>query len=60
MLDSYLQRMGFEPKTGLPTRKGLEKVGLADVSQDLEECRLLVPTSPVSPSKYLISTSNYQ
>jgi len=52
--------MGFEPKTGLPTRKGLEKVGLADVSQDLEECRLLVPTSPVSPSKYLISTSNYQ
>jgi aldehyde:ferredoxin oxidoreductase len=48
LLDSYFQRRGFDPRTALPTRKGLEETGLADVAQDLEERGLLAPDAPSS------------
>ena len=41
LLDSYFQLRGFDPRTGLPTRKGLEDVGLKYVADDLEKRNLL-------------------
>lgn len=45
LLDSYFKRRQFDPKTALPTRKGLEVVGLEDVAQDLSRRGLLAPES---------------
>jgi len=41
LLDGYLEKRGFDPATGLPTKVGLEEVGLKDVADDLEALRLL-------------------
>ena len=41
LIDRYLVARGFDPKTALPTRKGLEEVGLKYVADDLEKRNLL-------------------
>jgi len=35
MLDEYYQLWGWDPKTGIQTREGLEKIGLEDVAEKL-------------------------
>jgi aldehyde:ferredoxin oxidoreductase len=35
MLDEYYQLWGWNPKTGIQTREGLEKIGLEDVAEKL-------------------------
>ncbi len=35
MLDEYYQLWGWDPKTGMQTREGLEKIGLEDVAEKL-------------------------
>ena len=37
ILDEYYQDRRFEVETGLPTRAGLERLGLRDVAADLEK-----------------------
>jgi len=41
LLDSYFEKRGFDPKTALPTRKGLERVGLKEVATELQKRGLL-------------------
>jgi aldehyde:ferredoxin oxidoreductase len=41
MLDHYLELRGFDPKTALPTEKGLVEVGLEDVAADFKKKGLL-------------------
>ena len=36
MLDEYYERHGWDPATGLQTRKCLEDLGLSDVADDLQ------------------------
>jgi aldehyde:ferredoxin oxidoreductase len=42
MLDQYFELRGFDPKTALPTEKGLVEVGLEDVAEDFKKLKLLV------------------
>ena len=35
MKDDYYQIMGWDLQTGIPTRQTLEKIGLADVAENL-------------------------
>lgn len=37
ILDEYYQDRKFDPSTGLPTRDGLEALGLGDIADDLEQ-----------------------
>jgi aldehyde:ferredoxin oxidoreductase len=41
MLDQYLELRGFDPKTALPTEKGLVEVGLEDIAADFKKLGLL-------------------
>jgi aldehyde:ferredoxin oxidoreductase len=43
LLDSYLRLRGVDPATGLPTRQGLEEVGLKEVADDMGKRGLLAP-----------------
>ncbi len=36
ILEEYYEDRKFDPKTGLPTRAGLESLGLKDIAEDLE------------------------
>jgi aldehyde:ferredoxin oxidoreductase len=36
ILEEYYEDRGFNPETGLPTRAGLERLGLKDIAGDLE------------------------
>ncbi len=36
ILEEYYEDRRFDPKTGLPTRAGLERLGLGDIADDLE------------------------
>jgi aldehyde:ferredoxin oxidoreductase len=44
LLDSYLILRGVDPETGIPTRKGLEEVGLKDIADDMEKIGILTKT----------------
>jgi len=44
MLDEYYELHGWDAKMGLPTRKYLENLDLADVADDLERARKLIET----------------
>jgi aldehyde:ferredoxin oxidoreductase len=37
ILEEYYEDRKFDPKTGLPTRAGLEGLGLKDIADDLEQ-----------------------
>jgi len=41
LVDRYLELRGFDPKTALPTWKGLAEVGLEDVARDLKKQGLI-------------------
>jgi aldehyde:ferredoxin oxidoreductase len=43
MKDEYYQLRQWDVATGLQTRAGLEKLGLEDVAQDLEQRGLIAP-----------------
>jgi aldehyde:ferredoxin oxidoreductase len=36
ILDEYYEARGFDPRNGLPTRSGLERLGLREIADDLE------------------------
>ncbi|TAK31837.1 MAG: hypothetical protein EPO21_16485 [Chloroflexota bacterium] len=42
MVDEYLRMRGFDPISALPTRQGLEHVGLSDIADDMARLGLLV------------------
>jgi len=41
MLDEYYDVRGWDKTTGRPTRKTLERLGLAGVADELERCGCL-------------------
>jgi aldehyde:ferredoxin oxidoreductase len=42
MLDEFYELWGWDKKTGMQTRTGLEKLGLKDIAKKLSKCGKLV------------------
>jgi len=42
MLDEFYTLWGWDKKTGMQTRSGLEKLGLKDLAEKLSKCGKLV------------------